>query len=104
MLSCRSGTATCTWKRFIAFSWSGLRGNAPPTTGGTRFAGGRGLRRGRACRAARHAVARAAVFSEVAEQRVHLLEVGRVIDEAPGLARCDESGVGQLLQVKGERG
>ena len=46
--------------------------------------------------------ATAAVFGQVADQCVHVLEVGRVDDEAPFLPACHEAGPGEVGKVEGE--
>src|SRR3954464_9194901 len=106
MLSGRSGTATWTWKRFMAFSCSGLRGVA---RGATRLACRRGAAwrlafLGATGRRAIQAVPGATVLGQVGEQRIHPAVVGRIEDEAAFLPARDELRMEELLQVEGERG
>src|SRR5688572_23270681 len=81
MLCWRSCTATCTWKRFMLFSFRRLCGGC---------AGGAGA-------------VTAAVLCEVAHELVHVLEVGVVDDEAPVLARAHEAGAREVRKVERER-
>src|ERR1700694_2895965 len=79
MLCFRSCTATCTWKRFMALSF-------------------RGNRRGSAGAAA------AAVLGQVADQLVHVLEVGAVDDEAAVLPALHQPRTREMREVKRQRG
>src|SRR5438876_10139662 len=78
MLSSRSSTATCTWKRFMVSSFTGWGGCTGAAT--------------------------AAVLREVADELVHVLEVRAVEDEAAFLADAHETGAGEVREVKRERG
>src|SRR5258708_34466517 len=85
MLACRSSTWVCTWKRFMGWSLFVLGGAVH--RGGVEAAG-----------------ALAAVLGQVAEQRVHPV-VRRPVDEiAAGPRLGPQSGVGQFLQMEGQRG
>src|SRR5882724_2063242 len=81
MLCFRSCTPTCTWNRFMTFPFR-VEGS------GSRGAG----------------LAATAVFREVADQPVHVLEISRIDDEAPVLPAFDQAGAGQMGEVKGKRG
>src|SRR6185503_17309118 len=78
MLCFRSCTPTCTWKRFIGFSF-------------------RGSWKWRARTAA------AAVLGQVADERVHVLEIGAVDDEAPVLAALSQPRAREMRKVERER-
>src|SRR5262245_25434544 len=80
MLCCRSCTATCTWKRFMALSFHSDR-----------------------CNGRRAGSATAAVLGEVADQCVHVVEVSGVDDEAAFLAVANQAGVREVRQMEGER-
>src|SRR4051812_6854725 len=98
MLCCRSGTATCTWKRFMAAPSGFGGGSAARLARRLRLAcsGAAGWR-------AIDAVAGAAVLGEETEQRVHPRVVRRVIDEASLLPGGHEPGMKELLQVERQR-
>src|SRR2546430_8868316 len=78
MLCSRSCTARCTRKRFmvLSFAWVGGRTGA----------------------------ATAAVLGEVADERVHGLEIGAVDHEAAFLAALHEPGPREVREMEGERG
>src|SRR5580765_5716241 len=80
MLCFRSCTPTCTWKRFMASSFHG------------KF-------RGDGCARA----AAATVLGEVADERVHVPEIGRIEDEASLLAALGKPRARQVREVEGER-
>src|SRR5919108_1291884 len=81
MLSCRSRTATCTWNRFILFSFRSLG-----------LTGGRGARR-----------TYAAVLREKGDQAVHVFVVRAVDDEAALLPALRQRRARQSGEMKGER-
>src|SRR3954452_18284656 len=78
MLCSKSLTATCTWKRFMILSFRGWTGGA--------------------------GAASAAVLCQVADQLIHVFEVGAVDDEAPVLAAFHQAGARQVRKMERERG
>src|ERR1051325_3334862 len=80
MLCSRSLTATCTWKRFMVFSFPGGR------AGGTRTA------------------TATAVLREVTDEFIHVLEIGAVDDEAAFGTAAHEAGAREVREMERERG
>src|SRR5690242_9310082 len=78
MLCSRSLTATCTWKRFMAFAFYDW--------------GSRGAR-----------AAGAAVLGEVSDQLVHVVEVGAIDDEAAFLAALHQPGAREVRKMERQR-